>query len=133
MNILMIVTWVLVLWFAFYVINTFVTRFLAKQRGTVLKANDFIQKQEDSHGQLIDVREKAPYKRSHLKGARNMPTMSFSQGKSGLRHDTAVYLYGDSLQGASSVAKHLRKEGLAKSQIFLMAGGYQRFVDAKKR
>ncbi|CAK1231105.1 MULTISPECIES: rhodanese-like domain-containing protein [Fructobacillus] len=132
MNILLVITWVLVIWFVFYVVSALGTRIMAKQRGTVLKAEDFMAQQAENHGQLVDVRDKEPYKRNHLRGARNMPALTFSQGKSGLRQDMPVYLYGDTLSGASSVARHLRKEGMAKSQIFLMAGGYRQVTEQKK-
>lgn len=132
MNILWTITLVLFFWVVFYFLSKIITRFLASSRGMVLKTAAFIKQQDEDHGQLVDVRDKEPYKRSHLKGSRNMPALSFNQGKSGLRQDMNIYLYGDTLQGPSSVAKHLRKEGVAKNRLFLMAGGYRQLTETKK-
>ncbi|MBS9337684.1 rhodanese-like domain-containing protein [Fructobacillus parabroussonetiae] len=117
----------------FYVVSHVSTNLLARQRATILKAQSFVDQAHESNGQLIDVREKEPFKRSHLKGARNMPIMSFGQGKSGLRKDLPIFVYGDTLQAAASVAKRLKKEGADKSKVFLMAGGYRQYVARAKR
>ncbi|MBS9334421.1 rhodanese-like domain-containing protein [Fructobacillus sp. M1-13] len=128
MQLFSFITLILIFILAFYVISNLMTRFLAKQRGTVLKADQFVSKAQESNGQLIDVREKQPFKRHHLKGARNMPALTFSQGKSGLRKDMPIFLYGDTLQAANGVAKQLKKEGADKKQVFLMAGGFRQYV-----
>ncbi|MBS9336284.1 rhodanese-like domain-containing protein [Fructobacillus papyrifericola] len=118
----------------FYVLSFVLTNTLARQRGTVLKATKFVESvQEAKNAQLIDVREKEPFKRSHLKGARNMPAMALSQGKTGLRKDLPIFVYGDTLQAASAIAKRLKKEGASKDQVFLMAGGYRQYVARAKR
>lgn len=117
----------------FYVVSAASTNLLARRRGTVLKAEAFIDKHNEENGQLIDVREKEPFKRSHLKGARNMPALTFSQGKSGLRKDMPIFIYGDTLAAAAGVAKRLRKEGAQKDMLFLMAGGFRAFQAKQKR
>ncbi|MBS9338310.1 rhodanese-like domain-containing protein [Fructobacillus sp. M2-14] len=117
----------------FYLGSAGLSNFLARRRGTVLKANAFIEKHNEENGQLIDVREKEPFKRSHLKGARNMPSMTLSQGKSGLRKDMPIFIYGETLGSAAGVAKRLRKEGAKKDMLFLMAGGYRAFQAKQKR
>ncbi|MDF7636647.1 rhodanese-like domain-containing protein [Leuconostocaceae bacterium ESL0958] len=134
MNILMVLIYVVLIWAVVYLLTAAWTNFTARQRATVLKMAAFQKRVADaSNVQLIDVREKEPFRRHHLKGARNMPALIFSQGKSGLRHDRDVYLYGDTLQAAARVAGRLRKEGLPKEHLFLMAGGYRRLQEANKR
>ncbi|MFC4760239.1 rhodanese-like domain-containing protein [Fructobacillus durionis] len=133
MQILNTITLILVFFLLFYVVSALTSKFLARQRATVLKADAFIEKQQELHGQLIDVREKQPFKRSHLRGARNMPAMTFSQGKSGLRQDIPVFVYGDTLANALGVAKRLRKEGFSKSNLYLMAGGFRQYTARKNR
>lgn len=133
MQILSFITLILTFFLIFYAVSAILSNVLARRRATVLKSDAFIERQQATHGQLIDVREKEPFKRSHLKGARNMPALSLAQGKSGLRQDIPVFVYGDTLANALGVAKRLRKEGFNRSNLFLMAGGFRQFAAKQKR
>lgn len=132
MQILSFITLILTFFLIFYVVSAFSAKLIARRRATVLKSDAFIEKQQETHGQLIDVRDKQPFKRSHIKNARNMPAISLAQGRSGLRQDIPVFVYGDTLASALGVAKRLRKEGFNKSNLFLMAGGFRQFAAKQK-
>lgn len=132
MQILSFITLILTFFLIFYVVSALSAKLIARRRATVLKSDAFIEKQQETHGQLIDVRDKQPFKRSHIKNARNMPAISLAQGRSGLRQDIPVFVYGDTLASALGVAKRLRKEGFNKSNLFLMAGGFRQFAAKQK-
>ncbi|WEV50536.1 rhodanese-like domain-containing protein [Lactobacillus sp. ESL0731] len=60
--------------------------------------------------QIVDLREKAPFKRKHIDGARNLPytTLKYQYGE--LRSDLPVYLYSDSLTVTLRAARFLQKK-----------------------
>ncbi|WEV36406.1 rhodanese-like domain-containing protein [Lactobacillus sp. ESL0677] len=60
--------------------------------------------------QIVDLREKAPFKRKHIDGARNLPytTLKYQYGE--LRTDLPVYLYSDSLIVTLRAARFLQKK-----------------------
>mgnify|MGYP000861974539 FL=1 len=104
---------------------------LAKSSATLLKPEAFADKLANENAQIIDVREPAAYKRSHIMGARNIPTMNFSQGKSGLRHDRDIFLYDDRLREVTRVSKILKKQGYQKNRMFILRGGFSQYTGKK--
>lgn len=103
----------------------------AKSSATLLKPEAFSDKLANENAQLIDVREPAAYKRSHIMGARNIPAMNFSQGKSGLRHDRDIFLYDDRLREVTRVSKILKKQGYQKNRMFILRGGFSQYTGKK--
>lgn len=103
----------------------------AKSSATLLKPEAFADKLANGNAQIIDVREPAAYKRSHIMGARNIPTMNFSQGKSGLRHDRDIFLYDDRLREVTRVSKILKKQGYQKNRMFILRGGFSQYTGKK--
>ncbi len=103
----------------------------AKSSATLLKPESFSDKLANENAQIIDVREPAAYKRSHIMGARNIPAMNFSQGKSGLRHDRDIFLYDDRLREVTRVSKILKKQGYQKNRIFILRGGFSQYTGKK--
>ena len=103
----------------------------AKSSATLLKPEAFADKLANENAQIIDVREPAAYKRSHIMGARNIPAMNFSQGKSGLRHDRDIFLYDDRLREVTRVSKILKKQGYQKNRMFILRGGFSQYTGKK--
>lgn len=103
----------------------------AKSSATLLKPEAFADKLANENAQIIDVREPAAYKRSHIMGARNIPTMNFSQGKSGFRHDRDIFLYDDRLREVTRVSKILKKQGYQKNRMFILRGGFSQYTGKK--
>lgn len=103
----------------------------AKSSATLLKPEAFADKLANGNAQIIDVREPAAYKRSHIMGARNIPAMNFSQGKSGLRYDRDIFLYDDRLREVTRVSKILKKQGYQKNRMFILRGGFSQYTGKK--
>ena len=103
----------------------------AKSSATLLKPEAFSDKLANENAQIVDVREPAAYKRSHIMGARNIPAMNFSQGKSGLRHDRDIFLYDDRLREVTRVSKILKKQGYQKNRMFILRGGFSQYTGKK--
>lgn len=103
----------------------------AKSSATLLKPEAFADKLANENAQIIDVREPAAYKRSHIMGARNIPAMNFSQGKSGLRYDRDIFLYDDRLREVTRVSKILKKQGYQKNRMFILRGGFSQYTGKK--
>lgn len=60
--------------------------------------------------QIVDLREKAPFKRKHIDGARNLPYTMLKYQYTELRTDLPVYLYSDSLSVTLRAARFLQKK-----------------------
>ena len=105
----------------------------AKMTGTLLKPEAFANKIANENAQIIDVRESAAYKRSHIMGARNIPAMNFSQGKSGLRQDRDIFLYDERLRDVIRVSKTLKKQGYQKERIYILRGGFAQYTGKKTK
>ncbi|MFT8849262.1 MAG: rhodanese-like domain-containing protein [Leuconostoc pseudomesenteroides] len=132
-NILMMIATVVVLWILFAFGGWLWIFLSAKQNGKLLKPEHFASKIDSDNGQIIDVRESEPYKRSHIMGARNISAMNFLQGKSGLRQDRDIFLYDDNLRDVVRVARSLKKQGYAKEKIFILRGGFSRYEGKKTK
>ncbi|MBA1393343.1 rhodanese-like domain-containing protein [Lactobacillus sp. XV13L] len=60
--------------------------------------------------QIVDLREKAPFKRKHIDGARSLPYTMLKYQYAELRKDLPVYLYSDSLSVTLRAARFLQKK-----------------------
>lgn len=127
MDVISLLFLIVFFWLVFAGINWLVLYLMAKSRAQILSAEDFAKSLTSENGQLIDLRESAPYKRGHILGARNIPAMNFGQGKSGLRLDQDVFLYDESVRGAVRVAGRLKKEGFKRDHVYILRGGYGQF------
>ncbi|GMA70260.1 sulfurtransferase [Leuconostoc litchii] len=130
-NILLLIVSVVSIWVLFSVGGWLWVFISAKQNALLLKPEEFTNKINTDSGQIIDVRESTTYKRSHIMGARNIAAMNFLQGKSGLRRDREIFLYGDNLRDAARAAKSLKKQGFKKNMIFILRGGFSRYEGKK--
>lgn len=73
-------------------------------------------------GQLIDIRPKEVYEKSHISGARNFPKKSVLGELHRLRADQAVFIVGISENGiARKLAKKLYKKGI--HPIYILKNG----------
>jgi rhodanese-related sulfurtransferase len=72
--------------------------------------------------QVIDVRERNVFARSHILGARNLPMSQFKEALKSLRRDQPVYLYEDREILARRAAILLKKSGF--TEIYILKKGY---------
>lgn len=80
----------------------------AKRIGGELTNEQF---KEGMHkAQIIDLREKEPFKRKHIDGARNLPYPMLKYQYNELRPDLPVYLYSDSLTLTLRAARFLKRK-----------------------
>lgn len=91
----------------------------AKRVGGALTNETF--KQGMRKAQIIDLREKDPFKRKHIDGARNIPYTMFKYQYNEIRPDLPVYLYSDAQSITLRAAKLLKKKGY-KSVYWLKTG-----------
>ena len=83
----------------------------AKSIGGELTNEEF--KEGMRKAQIIDLREKEPFKRKHIDGARNLPYTMLKYQYTELRSDLPVYLYSDSKTITLRAARFLKKTGSA--------------------
>lgn len=93
----------------------------AKSMGGELTNEEF--KQGMRKAQIVDLREKAPFKRKHIDGARSLPYTMIKYNFSELRSDLPVYLYSDSLTVTLRAARFLKKKGF--TSIHWLKGGFE--------
>ncbi|KAA8325629.1 rhodanese-like domain-containing protein [Leuconostoc carnosum] len=127
MNLLVSVILVIVLWILFAGGSWLWIFLTAKKTGNLVKADEFAKRITEENGQIVDVRELSAYKRSHIMGARSIPSVNFTQGKSGLRKDRDIFLYDDRLKEVTRASKSLKKQGYDKNKIFILRGGYNQY------
>lgn len=96
-------------------------RIQAKSMGGELTNEEF--KQGMRKAQIVDLREKAPFKRKHIDGARSLPYTMIKYNFSELRSDLPVYLYSDSLTVTLRAARFLKKKGF--TSIHWLKGGFE--------
>lgn len=80
--------------------------------------------------QIVDVREKEPFKRKHIDGARNLPYTMLKYQYSELRPDLPVYLYSDSLTITLRAASFLKKKGF--KSIYWLKDGFEEWKGRTK-
>lgn len=73
-------------------------------------------------GQLIDLRDPATYRSSHIMGARNISYQLFAESFNGLRKERPVLLYDTTTRLSTRAAVKLRKEGY--NEIYILKGGF---------
>lgn len=72
--------------------------------------------------QVVDVRERNVFERSHILGARSLPMSQFKEALKSLRKDQPVYLYEDREILAGRAAILLKKAGF--TEIYILKKGY---------
>lgn len=98
-------------------------RIQAKRIGGQLSNEEF--KQGMRKAQIVDLREKEPFKRKHIDGARNLPYTMLKYQFNELRPDLPVYLYSDSLTVTLRAARLLKKNGF--SSIHYLKNGFEQW------
>lgn len=88
-------------------INWLYLKIQGKRLGGALTNEEFEQTMRKA--QIIDVREKAEFKKSHILGARNVPFSMFKQTYGEIRKDLPVYVYADNVGLAIRAVKILKK------------------------
>ncbi len=81
----------------------------AKSIGGELTNEEF--KEGMRKAQIIDLREKEPFKRKHIDGARNLPYTMLKYQYTELRSDLPVYLYSDSKTITLRAARFFKEKG----------------------
>lgn len=95
----------------------------AKHLGGGLTNEEF--KQGMRKAQIIDLREKEPFKRKHIDGARNLPYTMIKYQYGELRPDLPVYLYSDSESITLRAARFLKKKNFAS--VHWLTGGFDKW------
>ena len=81
--------------------------------------------------QVVDLREKEPFKRKHIDGARNLPYTMLKYQYTELRSDLPVYLYSDSLSVTLRAARFLQKKNF--SSIKWLKNGFDEWNGRTKK
>ncbi len=131
MNIIWMVIYLALAWILVSVASWGWMYLSARMNAQLLKSEAFETQSND--GQIIDVRDKEPYKRSHILGARNIPAINFSQGKAGLRKDKQIFLYDDNMRNAARAAKLLKKQGYKKDNLYILRSGFDQYTGKKTK
>lgn len=108
--------------------NWLITKFEAKRLGGALSNDEFEANMRKA--QIIDVREKAPFKQGHILGARNIPFSMFKMTYGEIRSDLPVYLYADQVSLAIRAAKILHKNGYP--EVKWLQNGYDKWEGKTK-
>lgn len=80
--------------------------------------------------QVVDLREKEPFKRKHIDGARSLPYTMLKYQYSELRRDLPVYLYSDSLTVTLRAARFLKKKNFIA--IYWLKSGFDEWKGRTK-
>ncbi|MDR0690885.1 MAG: rhodanese-like domain-containing protein [Streptococcaceae bacterium] len=91
-----------------------------KKAAKIVDATTF--KEGACKAQIVDVRERNIFKRSHILGARSLPMSQFRESLKSLRKDHTVYLYEDREILAGRAAVLLKKAGF--TEIYILKKGY---------
>lgn len=103
-------------------------KFRIKRIAKVVKEEEFCKVLQKA--QIVDVRERASFERSHILGARNLPISGFKDTMSALRKDKPVYLYEDREILAGRAAILLHKAGF--KELYILRKGYSAWTGKKK-
>lgn len=97
------------------------------------KAAKYVKQEEYGefihNSQVIDLREKDEYRRSHIMGARNVPFSIFKQSYNGIRKDKKVLLYDTTTRMSTRAAVTLMKAGY--QDIVILKGGFTGWTGKK--
>lgn len=121
MNVLNAIFWIFCILVALYGIWLLYFYILRRRSATMVDSDQI--NEHIRRVQVIDVREPAEFRASHILGARNIPMSEFNLRYKELRKDTAIYLYDDNLVYASRCANILRKKGY--KDINILEGGFE--------
>lgn len=109
--------------------NWLFNRIWAKRLGGELDNDSF--KEGMRKAQIIDLREKEPFKRKHIDGARSLPYTMLRYQYSELRPDLPVYLYSDSLSITLRAARFLKKKKF--TSIYWLKTGFDQWDGRTKK
>lgn len=109
--------------------NWLFNRIWAKRLGGELDNDSF--KEGMRKAQIIDLREKEPFKRKHIDGARSLPYTMLRYQYGELRPDLPVYLYSDSLSITLRAARFLKKKKF--TSIYWLKTGFDQWDGRTKK
>lgn len=112
MNIFTIINIILIIIILGFGLNWLWMKIQEKRVGGKLSQKEFEEGKRKA--QIIDVREKNPFKKKHILGARNIPITMFKYQYQEIRPDLPVYLYSDSEALTLRAARILKKNGYDK-------------------
>lgn len=104
------------------------TRFQGRRIGGALTNEEFEATMRK--GQIIDVREKADFKKEHILGARNIPYSMFKATYGEVRPDLPVYVYADNVGLAIRAAKMFKKNNYQK--VYYLQNGFNKWEGKTK-
>lgn len=112
MDVSQVIWWILLIaglgWLLYEAVNFFRRR----QAAEALENDEF--RENIRKAQLIDLRQKDEYKRSHILGARNMPYAELNRRMGELRYDQPIYLYEEGKMLSLRAALKLKKKDIKK-------------------
>lgn len=121
MNIFSIISIILMVILVLIGANWLWLRIEMKRVGGSINNEEFAQGKHKA--QIIDVREKGPFKKKHILGARNIPMTMFKYQYNTIRPDLPVYIYSDSPTVSMRAVKILKKNGYGK--VYWLKGGFE--------
>ena len=123
MNILGIINIILIIIILAFALSWLWTWIQSKRVGGALTNEEFEKGKRKA--QIIDVREKGPFKKEHILGARNIPYTMFKYQYQEIRPDLPVYLYSDSNALTVRAARFLQKKGYEK--VYWLKDGFEKW------
>lgn len=121
MNIFSIISIILIVILVLIGANWLWLKIQMKQVGGEISNEEFSQGKHKA--QIIDVREKGPFKKNHILGARNIPITMFKYQYNTIRPDLPVYIYSDSPTVSMRAVKILKKNGYGK--VYWLKDGFE--------
>lgn len=117
-RILAIILWIIIIgWIIFEIVQFF------RRRNAAEPLTNEAFRKNIRKAQVIDVREKKEYRKSHILGARNIPFTQFKQRLMELRKDQPIYLYEDGKTLSLRAAMLLKKENY--KDIYYLKEGFK--------
>jgi rhodanese-related sulfurtransferase len=119
---------IIIAWGLFAGYNYLYTKISLKNNATVLPSADF-ETQMVGH-QIIDIREPAAFKSSHVLGARNIQYAMLKENATAIRKDQPAFLYDANSQLVARLVKQLHKQGYDK--LYVLKGGFPAWTGKTK-
>lgn len=91
-----------------------------------IKVEDFLQKNQNSNLNIIDIRDAYSYNKGHIPNARNIPAnYLIGQSESVLSKRDTYYIYCQSGTTSSRVVNILNQKGY---HVYNLIGGYNNYL-----
>ena len=100
----------------------------AKKSVIELSEQDFVKNMR--RGQLIDLRKKEEFEKSHINGARNFPSAILARSTGKIRKDLPIFLYCEKGKRSKRAAFFLKSKGY--EEIYQLDGGLENWSGTLK-